>query len=90
MKRAQAELDAVVGADRLPVFSDLDSLVYIHAIVKEALRWHTTLPVSFPHCTTADDELRGYFIPAGTTLIANVWWALLFFASRNLVRMLIL
>ena len=38
LKRAQAELDDVVGGDRLPLFSDLDSLEYVCAIVKEAFR----------------------------------------------------
>lgn len=33
--RAQAELDPVVGNDRLPIFDDRDSLPYINAICKE-------------------------------------------------------
>ncbi|KAJ3553128.1 hypothetical protein NM688_g3784 [Phlebia brevispora] len=37
-KRAQAELDRVVGQDRLPTFDDEQSLPYISAIVKEVLR----------------------------------------------------
>ena len=73
LQRAQAELDDVVGGDRLPLFSDLGSLEYVCAIVKEALRWHQPLPIAFPHSTVADDEIHGYFIPAGTVLIANVW-----------------
>jgi cytochrome P450 len=45
LKKAQAEIDAVVGLDRLPEFSDLDSLPYITAIVKETLRWRDILPI---------------------------------------------
>ncbi|OSD07367.1 cytochrome P450 [Trametes coccinea BRFM310] len=71
--KAQAELDAVVGRHRLPDFEDQDSLVYIKAIVKEVLRWHTALPLSLPHRTLEDDEVDGYFIPAGTTIIPNTW-----------------
>ena len=41
-KKAQAELDAVVGQDRLPESEDRDSLPYINAICLELLRW---LPV---------------------------------------------
>ncbi len=37
--QAQAELDRVVGADRLPTFEDEDELPFIRAIVKETLRW---------------------------------------------------
>nr|VWO95118.1 N/A [Ganoderma boninense] len=72
-KKAQAELDAVVGPDHLPDFCDHESLVYIDAIIKEALRWMPPAPFGITHCTRDDDELRGYFIPAGTMLIANIW-----------------
>lgn len=75
-KRAQAELDAVVGPGRLPDFSDMDQLPYTNATVKEALRWHVVLPVGVSHRTLEDDEINGYFIPAGTTVIPNVWCAL--------------
>ncbi|PBK94425.1 cytochrome P450 [Armillaria gallica] len=72
-KRAQAELDAVVGRDRLPSFADYEHLPYIRAMVKEALRWRMVLPVGLPHGSTEDDVYDGYFIPAGTILIPNVW-----------------
>ena len=44
-KKAQAEIDAVVGAHRLPDFEDRSSLPYINAIVKESMRWHLVLPL---------------------------------------------
>jgi cytochrome P450 len=44
-KKAQAELDAVIGRERLPDFNDYDSLPYINAVVKETLRWQPVLPV---------------------------------------------
>ncbi|KAI0662026.1 cytochrome P450 [Cubamyces menziesii] len=72
-KKAQAELDKIVGPDRLPDHSDTDALVYINAIVKEALRWHTMLPLGIWHRTIADDEFNGYFIPGGTTILTNIW-----------------
>ncbi len=74
LKKAQAELDTVVGPSRLPDWDDRASLPYVTAIVKESLRWQNVLPLSVPHCTTSDDELHGYFIPAGTVLIANTWY----------------
>lgn len=73
VKRAQAELDAVVGPYRLPDFDDQGALVYITATVLEALRWHNVTPLSVAHCTTADDEWRGWFIPAGTIILPNIW-----------------
>ena len=36
-RKAQAEVDRVVGRDRLPEFSDEPSLPYITALVKEVL-----------------------------------------------------
>ena len=43
-KRAQAELDAVVGRDRLPTFDDRPRLPYIEALCKELLRWQMVTP----------------------------------------------
>lgn len=44
-KRAQAELDLVVGRDRLPTFDDRPRLPYIEAICREVLRWHMVAPL---------------------------------------------
>ncbi|KAG1737315.1 cytochrome P450 [Suillus lakei] len=38
-KKAQAEIDAIVGPDRLPTLADRDSLPYTEALAKEALRF---------------------------------------------------
>ena len=42
-KKAQEELDRVVGTDRLPTFADRDNLPYLEALVSEVHRW---MPVS--------------------------------------------
>ncbi len=44
-RKAQAELDRVVGLNRLPNFADRPSLPYIEAIVKETLRWQLVTPL---------------------------------------------
>jgi hypothetical protein len=44
-KRAQAEIDAVVGNDRLPDFSDRSQLPYVEALAKEVLRWNVVTPL---------------------------------------------
>ena len=44
-KKAQAEIDAVVGPNRLPDFHDRPSLPYINAIVKESSRWNLVGPI---------------------------------------------
>jgi len=73
MKKAQEELDRVVGKGRLPDFSDRDDLPYIDAVVKELLRWNPPLPIGLPYRATQDDIYRGYIIPAGATVIQNAW-----------------
>ncbi|KAI0767339.1 cytochrome P450 [Fomes fomentarius] len=73
LRKVQGELDDVVGPNRLPEFSDRKSLVYLDAVIKETLRWHNVVPLGVPHCTTADDELDGCFIPKNTVLLPNIW-----------------
>ncbi|KAJ3849625.1 cytochrome P450 [Lentinula lateritia] len=71
-KKAQEELDRVVGAKRLPDFDDRDSLPYIQAIVYEVMRQPIT-PSSLPHFSSEEDVYDGYRIPKGSIVIANVW-----------------
>lgn len=71
-KRAQAELDIVVG-DRLPTFADKDSLPYVTALMKEVLRWIPVLPMAVPHRAVNSDQYKGYFIPAGASVLGNTW-----------------
>jgi cytochrome P450 len=44
--RAQAEIDSVIGSDRLPCIKDREEMPYVQAVVKEVLKWHTVAPVS--------------------------------------------
>lgn len=72
-KKAQAELDAVVGTSRFPDFSDRDSLPYINAVIMECLRWHNVAPMGVPHRSLEDDVYKDYYIPKGSTVSVNVW-----------------
>ena len=74
MQKAQEELDRVVGNERLPEFSDWDNLPYISALLKELLRWACPGPFGIPKRVTEDDVYKGYRIPAGATVIENIWW----------------
>ena len=47
-KKAQTEIDVVVGPNRLPDFLDRPSLPYINAVVKELLRWNLVAPIGRP------------------------------------------
>ncbi|KAI0356908.1 cytochrome P450 [Trametes cingulata] len=74
-KKAQFELDCVVGSDRLPRIEDRDSLPYVGAVLKEVLRWRPVVPM-VSHSVMQDDVYRGYHFPKGTALVANIWAAL--------------
>ncbi|RYN17079.1 O-methylsterigmatocystin oxidoreductase [Alternaria tenuissima] len=73
-KKAQEELDSVIGGSRLPVTADRESLPYITAIMKETHRWHPVAPMALPHCSTKEDTINGYRIPKGALLLPNNWW----------------
>ena len=77
-KKAQEELDAVIGNDRLPTLADRDSLPYLNTMLKEAIRWGPTTPLGAPHCIEQDDVHEGYFIPKGSIVMANIWYTLSF------------
>jgi hypothetical protein len=72
-KKAQAELDEVVGRGQLPTFAHYEKLAYIRALVKETLRWWPITPVGVPHCVIQDDTYESYHIPKGAICIPNVW-----------------
>ncbi|KAM5537299.1 hypothetical protein V8D89_009029 [Ganoderma adspersum] len=72
-RRAQDELDRVVGRSRLPDFEDRGSLPYLDCILREVLRWRCPVPLGIPHSVIDDDEYRGYHIPGQTMVIANMW-----------------
>ncbi|PYI05543.1 O-methylsterigmatocystin oxidoreductase [Aspergillus sclerotiicarbonarius CBS 121057] len=72
-RKAQEEIDRVVGTSRLPGYADRDNLPYINAMVKEALRWHSVLPMGVAHASMEDDMCEGYFIPKGSQILPNQW-----------------
>lgn len=44
-KKAQEELDAVLGPATLPTMSDRDRLPYVKRLILELLRWRPVLPI---------------------------------------------
>nr|AAV74194.1 flavonoid 3'-hydroxylase [Sorghum bicolor]AAV74195.1 flavonoid 3'-hydroxylase [Sorghum bicolor] len=73
LKKAQEELDAVVGRNRLVSELDLPRLTYLTAVIKETFRMHPSTPLSLPRIAAEECEVDGFRIPAGTTLLVNVW-----------------
>ena len=73
LKRAQEELDVIVGRERVLDESDLPSLKYLEAIVKETLRLYPSGPLLVPHIAKEACTVGGYYVPAQTQLFVNVW-----------------
>nr|ATG29895.1 CYP76AA66 [Taxus chinensis] len=73
MKLVQAEVDQVVGRNRRVEESDIDSLPYLHAVVKEVLRLHPAGPLMIPHRADSSCEVAGFGIPKHTQVWVNVW-----------------
>jgi cytochrome P450 len=67
-RRAQAQIDAVIGRGRLPEQSDRPSLPYLEAFCREVLRWHSVGPLGVMRTTMKDDWYAGRFIPRGSFL----------------------
>lgn len=72
-KKAQKEIDDVVGHDRLPTFEDRPSLPYLECVMNEVLRWGVPVPMGLPHRLMEDDVYNGMHIAKGTLVFANIW-----------------
>ena len=44
-RKAQAEIDRVIGNDRFPTLADMSSLPYTEALMKEVFRWNPVSPL---------------------------------------------
>ncbi|ESK94311.1 cytochrome p450 [Moniliophthora roreri MCA 2997] len=71
-RNAQEEIDTVIGSNRLPEYSDRSSLPYLECIVQETLRWYPVVSVGVPHRAMEDDMYKGFFIPRGSLIFANL------------------
>ncbi|KAG2320350.1 hypothetical protein Bca52824_013563 [Brassica carinata] len=68
------ELDRVVGRSKAVDESDLPSLTYLTAMIKEVLRLHPPGPLlSWARLSITDTTVDGYHVPAGTTAMVNMW-----------------
>ncbi|KAF8439067.1 cytochrome P450 [Boletus edulis BED1] len=72
-KTAQAQIDSVVGGNRMPMIKDRSSLPYVDAILRETLRYSPVVPLSIPHAVVDDDIYGGFRIPKGAIVTSNLW-----------------
>ncbi|XP_072020661.1 cytochrome P450 2U1-like [Amphiura filiformis] len=69
----QAELNNVIGRERMPIMSDKDSLPLTMATLLEIQRFGSTSRFAPLHVASCDAELCGYRIPKGSILLSNLW-----------------
>ncbi|KAL9233840.1 hypothetical protein vseg_008785 [Gypsophila vaccaria] len=72
-KKAQDELDRVIGQDRVMTEWDYSNLPYLRCIVKESLRLHPPTPFLIPHKAHTHVKIGPYDIPKGSTVLVNTW-----------------
>ncbi|KAF8158761.1 cytochrome P450 [Mycena galopus ATCC 62051] len=68
LRKAQNEIDTVVGLGCLPGFEHRSALPYCEAVIREVSRWRPVAPLGLPHATSESDIYEGYFIPKGRRL----------------------
>ncbi|XP_076945811.1 (+)-piperitol/(+)-sesamin synthase CYP81Q2-like [Bidens hawaiensis] len=73
LKKAQHEIDTVIGNNRLVDESDIPNLSYIRCIINETLRICPAGPLLVPHEASSDCVVGSYNVPRGTMLLVNQW-----------------
>ncbi|CAN8328311.1 unnamed protein product [Cochlearia groenlandica] len=73
LEKAKAEIDEMIGLDRLLDESDIVNLPYIQNIVSETFRLYPAVPLLLPHYSSEECKVAGYDMPRGTMLLTNIW-----------------
>ena len=72
-RKAQKEIDDVIGRDRQPTWADRSRLPYTAATILESLRLGCVSPSTLPHVAIEDSTIEGYHVPKGAQLMASVF-----------------
>ncbi|PHT28551.1 Flavonoid 3',5'-hydroxylase [Capsicum baccatum] len=73
LKKAQQEMDQIIGKNRRLVECDIPNLPYLRAICKETFRKHPSTPLNLPRVSSEPCKVDGYYIPKNTRLSVNIW-----------------
>nr|AYV88881.1 cytochrome P450 oxidase CYP92A143 [Polygala tenuifolia] len=73
IKKANEELDRVIGKERWVEEKDFPNLPFTDAIMKETMRLHPVAVLLAPHLALEDCEVLGYHISKGTRIFINTW-----------------
>ncbi|KAJ7464867.1 cytochrome P450 [Mycena galericulata] len=69
--RVHAEIDSTTT--QAPCMEAVYRYPYLLAVLKEVMRYAPVGNLALPHQVTQEDTYAGYRIPAGSTIIPNVW-----------------
>ncbi|XP_071957151.1 steroid 17-alpha-hydroxylase/17,20 lyase-like isoform X1 [Antedon mediterranea] len=67
------ELDRVVGPNGQLNLEHRPDMPYLEATVYEILRYSSLTILGVPHAAARDTNVRGFHIPKGTQVLANIW-----------------
>uniref|UniRef100_A0A914HQN8 Unspecific monooxygenase n=1 Tax=Globodera rostochiensis TaxID=31243 RepID=A0A914HQN8_GLORO len=72
LNKLYAELDTVIGTDRLVSVADRPNLPYTNAVINETLRVANILPNNVLHALTREVTVDGFKLPKGTAIVPQV------------------
>ncbi|KAI9108860.1 hypothetical protein K1719_020165 [Acacia pycnantha] len=73
IQKTQEEVRRVVGKKSKVEEEDINQMTYLKCVVKEILRLHPPTGLIPPRLTRSTLNIRGYTIPAKTTVYINAW-----------------
>ncbi|CAI2352594.1 unnamed protein product [Caenorhabditis sp. 36 PRJEB53466] len=71
-EKMHEEMDRVIGSDRLVTTADKSDLPFMNAVINECQRCANIIPINLLHMTTRDTTIKGFAIPRGTGVIAQI------------------
>ncbi|KAM0015469.1 putative geraniol 8-hydroxylase [Helianthus debilis subsp. tardiflorus] len=71
--KVREEVSTIVGKDGKIQEAKILDLPYLHAVIKETMRLHISVPLLVPHKTECVVKLGEYIVPRNTQILVNAW-----------------
>ncbi|KAF9492847.1 cytochrome P450 [Pleurotus eryngii] len=72
-RKLHAELNDVVGRDRVPEWDNLLNLPYLKAFIEECNRYRPVGPLGLPHAMSKDEVIDSYLYPKDAVIFTNIY-----------------